>query len=124
MKHRNKNTNSDTSGSIITESRDILEEVTKSIPKGANRGLFWDLIGSIFEPGVNPGLLFVIHISFITLFAVHLWLVYLTEGRAWYVWGLVTLNLILYPSLLAFISYANLLTDDNTNTRNKSKKSQ
>lgn len=104
---------------ILTESHNVLEEMTKSIPKDPNRGLFWDLIGSIFEPGVNSGLLLAIHVSFLTLFAVHIWLIYLTEGRAWYVWGLLFLNLGLYPSLLAFISYANLLSSDNDNKKSE-----
>ena len=89
-----------------TNNYDFIKEITKSLPSGPNRGILWDIIGSIFEPGVNTGLMVAIHFSFLSLLAVHLWLIYLTEGREIHVWGLMALNLVLYPCLLVFISLA------------------
>lgn len=92
---------------ILNESNSLLKDITSHLPPPSpSRGVLLDIVCSIFEPGVNPGLCKAIHFSFLSLAAVHFWLVYLTGGREWFVWGLVVLNLVLYPCLLLFIDLA------------------
>ena len=92
---------------VLKESDSLLSDLSSHLPPPSpSRGILLDIVCSIFEPGVNPGLRIAIHFSFISLFAVHCWLVYLTEGREWFVWGLVALNVVLYPCLLVFIEMA------------------
>ena len=103
--------NSSTS-SFLKESDQLIKEITKHLPPPSNtRPLFWDIVCSIFEPGVNPGLMVAIHFSFVSLAVVHVWLIWLTEGRDWFVWGLLILNVVLYPCLLAFIQIVYKDTD-------------
>ena len=75
-------------------------------PASPDRPFLTSLLCSIFEPGVNSSLRLAIHFAFLSLIAVHIWLVYLTEGRDIHVWVLMGLNVILYPSLLIFINLA------------------
>lgn len=92
------------SNSVLKESDQLIKEITKHLPPPSNtRPIFWDIVCSIFEPGVNPGLMLAIHFSFVSLALVHLWLIWLTEGGDWFLWGLLALNVVLYPGLLAFI---------------------
>jgi hypothetical protein len=90
--------------SILKESDQLIKELTKHLPPpSSTRPIHWDIICSIFEPGVNPGLMIAIHFSFVSLALVHVWLLWLTEGKDWFVWGLLALNVVLYPCLLSFI---------------------
>lgn len=85
---------------------DLVKEISKSLPSPNNRNILWDVVCSIFEPGVNFGLMVAIHFTFLSLSLVHIWLLYLTEGKIIHIWLLLVINLLLYPSLLIFISLA------------------
>ena len=105
--NKNKNSKQSIVHEVLKESNSILSDFTSNLPPPSpSRGILLDIVCSIFEPGVNPGLRLAIHFSFLSLFAVHFWLIYLTSGRELFVWGLVALNLILYPCLLIFIELA------------------
>lgn len=80
-------------------------ELFPSTPR-ANRGVLFDVASSIFEPGVNHGVMVVIHGAFGSLFLVQLWLLYLTDGTSVHVWLLTLLNMILYPAVLWFVHEA------------------
>lgn len=104
IKNTPKTLTTSSSISVLQESDQLIKEITKHLPPPSNtRPIFWDIVCSIFEPGVNPGLMIAIHFSFVSLALVHLWLIWLTEGGDWFLWGLLTLNVVLYPCLLAFI---------------------
>lgn len=117
--HNNPNDRDNTASStnsFLKESDQLIKEITKHLPPpSSTRPLFWDIVCSIFEPGVNPGLMLAIHFSFVSLALVHIWLLWLTGGRDWFVWGLLGLNVVLYPCLLAFIH----LVYKDTNDKNK-----
>ena len=104
VKNTPATTNTSSTISVLQESDQLIKEITKHLPPPSNtRPIFWDIVCSIFEPGVNAGLMIAIHFSFVSLALVHLWLIWLTEGGDWFLWGLLTLNVVLYPCLLAFI---------------------
>lgn len=64
------------------------------------RGILQDLIMSVFEPGVNRGLLLVMHASFIGLLFSLLFLMVLTEGKNIHVWLLLFITVLLYGTIV------------------------
>lgn len=78
--------------------------VLKHLPKGENRGIFWDVVCSIFEPGVNSGLMLVIHVIFSVLLLVQLFFIVLVDAKSVHLWILFILSAALYPSLIIFLS--------------------
>lgn len=110
-KKNKKNRDKKESESHIPESLNNISEIVNDIvqflpPQTENRSFFTSFLCSIFEPGVNSSLMTVIHGSFLSLIAVHFWLIYLTEGKDVHIWALMLINMLLYPSLLIFIHLA------------------
>lgn len=87
----------------VTEPFSFEKYILDRLPKGPNRGLFWDFVCSIFEPGVNSGLLFVIHLVFSTLIMVQVGLMILVGSFNIHFFFLTLLSAFLYVSLLIFI---------------------
>jgi hypothetical protein len=80
--------------------------VLKHLPSGPNRGIFWDVVCSIFEPGVNSGLMLVIHVIFSSLLLVQIFFIFTLDPRNIHLWILFVLSAALYPSLIIFVQEA------------------
>ena len=72
--------------------------------------LLQELIESIWQPGVNRGLLYAIHATFGALFFTNLAVFILLPN--WSVFAMIVLSVLLYLTLLWFIKEADLM---NTN---------
>ncbi len=78
--------------------------VLSHLPKGPNRGIFWDVVCSIFEPGVNSGVMLVIHVIFSSLLLVQLVFIFAIDLFSIHLWTLFLLSAALYPSLIIFVN--------------------
>ena len=77
--------------------------VLKHLPQGPDRGIFWDVVCSIFEPGVNSGLMLVIHGIFSSLLLLQLLFIFTVDAKSIHLWILFILSAALYPSLIIFV---------------------
>ena len=64
------------------------------------RGIIEDIVMSILEPGVNRGVIIMMHVTFIALLGSLLCTLALTEARNIHVWILLVIAALLYGSIV------------------------
>jgi hypothetical protein len=69
-------------------------------PTPRKRGILEDLVMSLWEPGVNRGLLILLHGAFIALLCSLLWMLWLTGGNNTHVWILTVIAVSLYATIV------------------------
>lgn len=62
-----------------------------SLSPNEERGIFADFVLSIFEPGVNRGVVVVLHSAFVSLILTLIYLVFLTGGKNIHVYVMIIL---------------------------------
>lgn len=106
-----------------TEQEQPFDQVMLSnlnLPKGPNRGIFWDVVCSIFEPGVNTGLMLVIHFIFSSLLLAQLIFIVTVDVKNVHMWMLLAISAALYASLIVFVQEVdNVRRNQNTGNSKK-----
>ena len=73
--------------------------VVEKTQKRQERGTFEEILASVLEPGINRGLLILMHVSFLTLIFSLLGLLWATDFRNLHVWILATIAVFLYATM-------------------------
>ncbi|PJF17273.1 hypothetical protein PSACC_02890 [Paramicrosporidium saccamoebae] len=74
-----------------------------SVKKQHKRSFFQDILASVWEPGVNNGLLLLMHLSFIILLASLLVMLWVDRTNI-HVWILTVISTLLYGTMVWFVS--------------------
>lgn len=77
-----------------------MEHSTTNEKTMAPRGILQDILYSLFEPGVNRGVLILMHGTFFCLLISLVWMIAMSDGRDIHQWILLILTLALYATLI------------------------
>jgi uncharacterized membrane protein len=74
-----------------------------SVKRQHKRGFFHDIMASLWEPGVNSGLLLLMHLSFVFLLFSLFFMLWMDHTNL-HVWFLTVISVLLYGTLVWFVS--------------------